>query len=663
MGISYGGRLRRLALVMSLGVLVALAIAGATSARVDDEGSGSPSVSLLEATPDFVTFCHVAGRAEDPANTVTLTLPSNAVFGQGGHFNEDGTPQAGHEQDHLGACETPPTPTDVCPNVDGNQAEIPDGLAKDEEGNCVAPPPPPPGVEHLVVTKTAGTSWYKVYAWDVAKSVDKSQLDLEQGATGSVVWKVDVTQTGWTPQNIVVGGMITVTNPNDTAITGVALTDQLPDTTIWCGGNDTANLTVPANGSITCIYAAPLHSMQGGTNVATATGSLDGVDVSGSGSADYTVRETPNYEINKTVKAVDGKNAWSDITGTTSFTYDEEFLCSSQGRTNVVDLLGDNPSTWQEETDYELDTDSASVTVRCTNTPPPPTDLCPNIDGNQATIPAGTVKDAQGHCVTPAPPPSVATDEFMDVQVIKDATPQAQLVNGQANIAYTIRVRNNGPNQAHNVVLTDAAPSGVTFLAVSQQPVTGSCSIAGGVLLQCSLGTLGPGVERTIGLSARVTQTGTYVNSATGTGDGKDTNGANNTDDASTLVTAPVTPPTTTPKPPVTAKPAAKPTPIPTPTPNICRVLRVTPGMVKANGKAQIVLARVTRSRNPVAGVAVRFTGTGLAKVVMTNKQGVARLSLTPGKAGIMLVKITSAKACNTARIGVIGAFEPPVTG
>ena len=137
MGISCGGRLRRLALVMSLGVLAALAIAGATSARVDNDVSGSPSVSLLEAKPDFVTFCHVAGRAEDPANTVTLTLPSNAVFGQGGHFNEDGTPQAGHEQDHLGACETPPTPTDVCPNIDGNQAEIPEGLVKDEQGNCV----------------------------------------------------------------------------------------------------------------------------------------------------------------------------------------------------------------------------------------------------------------------------------------------------------------------------------------------------------------------------------------------------------------------------------------------------------------------------------------------------------------------------------------------
>ena len=53
----------------------------------------------------------------------------------------------------------------------------------------------------------------------------------------------------------------------------------------------------------------------------------------------------------------------------------------------------------------------------------------------------------------------------------------------------------------------------------------------------------------------------------------------------------------------------------------------------------------------------------GLNKVVTTNKQGVARLGLTPSKAGIMLVKITSVKACNTARIGVVGVFEPPVTG
>ena len=65
----------------------------------------------------------------------------------------------------------------------------------------------------------------------------------------------------------------------------------------------------------------------------------------------------------------------------------------------------------------------------------------------------------------------------MDVQVLKNATPQVQLVNGQADIAYTILVRNNGPNQAHNVTVADAAPSGVTFLAVTQPPVAGNCTI------------------------------------------------------------------------------------------------------------------------------------------------------------------------------------------
>jgi len=288
---------------------------------------------------------------------------------------------------------------------------------------------------------------------------------------------------------------------------------------------------------------------------------------------------------------------------------------------------------------------------------PPSDDVCPNIEGDQHSIPDGMVKDAHGNCVTPPPPPPPSSDEHMDVQVVKAATPQVQLVNGQADVAYTVRVRNDGPNQAHNVVLKDAAPSGVTFLAVTQQPVGGSCTVTA-ALLDCTLGTLGPGVERVIGVSARVTQTGTYVNCAMATGDGKDTNGGNNRACASTLVTAPVTPPAPTPKP----KPT-KPKPQPKPAPNLCRVLKVTPGMVKANGSQTLVIAKVTKSKTPVSGVAVRFTGIGLNKVVKTDKQGVARIGVAPSKAGIMLVRITNVKACNSARIGVVGVFEPPVTG
>ena len=514
MRIIRGGRLRRLALVMSLGVLAALAIAGATSARVDYGSSDSPSLVWLEGKPDKVTICHAAGL-EGTTHYETLTIGYEAVYGPAGHFYENGTPQAGHEQDYLGACNEEPPPVDVCPNVAGNQATVPEGyhLGEDENGRPAC--------------------------------IQDETEDIQVTA-------------------------------------GVTFTE--------------ATCTSPPSFSL--VKTNP-------------------------GLRFYNV-EGPDF--------VDGKPVAG---GTYTFTAlpDEGYVVV--GQSVFVHTFAAAP----------------------TDCGPPPTDVCPNIEGNQATVPAGMVKDGQGNCVTPPPPATPTTpptDEFMDVQVVKDATPQVQLVNGQADIAYTMRVRNNGPNQAHTVKLVDAAPSGVTFIAVTL--VGGNCTVTA-ALLNCTLGTIGPGVERTIELSARASQTGTYVNSATGTGDGKDTNGANNTDDASTLVTAPATPPTTTPTPPVTPKPKPK------PILNICRVLKVTPGMVKASGKAQVVLARVTRSRTPVQGVAVRFTGTGFAKVVTTNKQGIARLTLTPSKAGIMLVKIASAKACNSARIGVVGVFEPPVTG
>jgi uncharacterized repeat protein (TIGR01451 family) len=247
----------------------------------------------------------------------------------------------------------------------------------------------------------------------------------------------------------------------------------------------------------------------------------------------------------------------------------------------------------------------------------------------------------------------------MDLQVVKDGTSQVQLVNGQADIAYSLVVKNNGPNQAHNVVVSDAAPGGVTFVAVTTQPVGGTCTVTP-VLLNCSLGTLGPGVERTIGLSALVTQTGTYSNCATVTGEGGDTNAANNRDCAETLVPAALTPPVT---PPAKPKPTPTSKPKPKPAPNLCRVLTITTKLVKANGAHHALVAKVTRSRNPVKGVKVRFTGVGVSLAALTNGKGVARVSFKTTKAGIIRVHITNAKACNTARIGVVGVFQPPVTG
>ncbi len=77
---------------------------------------GGLTASATNGPPPKIVICHVAGSADDPANYITLELPYQAVYGIGGHFNEDGTTQAGHEQDTLGAC-NPPPPDDDPPTV------------------------------------------------------------------------------------------------------------------------------------------------------------------------------------------------------------------------------------------------------------------------------------------------------------------------------------------------------------------------------------------------------------------------------------------------------------------------------------------------------------------------------------------------------------------
>ena len=64
------------------------------------------------------TICHIAGHVEDDnANEVELTIPCTGVRG---HFDIQGNPLAGHENDRCGACEekppcVPDPKTGVCP--------------------------------------------------------------------------------------------------------------------------------------------------------------------------------------------------------------------------------------------------------------------------------------------------------------------------------------------------------------------------------------------------------------------------------------------------------------------------------------------------------------------------------------------------------------------
>ncbi len=89
----------RLTFLLAAGLLCGASLWGATSVNAADHG-------------EKVTLCHAAGR-DGTDHFVTLTIGYQAAYGPGGHFNEDGTPRAGHEDDYLGPCVTDTTTTTV----------------------------------------------------------------------------------------------------------------------------------------------------------------------------------------------------------------------------------------------------------------------------------------------------------------------------------------------------------------------------------------------------------------------------------------------------------------------------------------------------------------------------------------------------------------------
>ena len=87
-------RLRATSL-LAAGLLAGAAVIGATSAEATNK----------------VTICHAAGQA-GTTHYITLTIGYPAVYGPAGHFYENGTPRAGHEQDYLGPCTVSTTTTE-----------------------------------------------------------------------------------------------------------------------------------------------------------------------------------------------------------------------------------------------------------------------------------------------------------------------------------------------------------------------------------------------------------------------------------------------------------------------------------------------------------------------------------------------------------------------
>ena len=215
------------------------------------------------------------------------------------------------------------------------------------------------------------------------------------------------------------------------------------------------------------------------------------------------------------------------------------------------------------------------------------------VTGPGGTVHVNTVKaeghDEFGNAVSDTDDARVEiTPRLIDLVIVKEATSPTPL-NGIVN--YTMTVTNKGPNDATNVQVADPAPAGILYLTAA--PTQGTCSVAPS-LITCSLGTVKKGQTVVIRVTARATAVGTHTNTATVTGGGgRETNPADNVDSAVTVVPAPLKPP------------VAKPTPKPQPQPEFCLTLTVSPKMIRADGRPDRVVVKVTAGPKRVRGTKV----------------------------------------------------------
>ena len=124
----------------------------------------------------------------------------------------------------------------------------------------------------------------------------------------------------------------------------------------------------------------------------------------------------------------------------------------------------------------------------------------------------------------------VIPQQQADLSITKADSPDP-VFEGQ-QLTYTVTVRNNGPDGATGVTVTDPVPGGV-FLA-SATPSQGGCS--GTATVTCALGSLANGASATVTIVVIPTLAGALSNTASVTGSPSDPNLGDNSATSATTV-------------------------------------------------------------------------------------------------------------------------------
>lgn len=379
--------------------------------------------------------------------------------------------------------------------------------------------------EHTVVNTAEVTS--ETFDPNLANNTASAEVQVETAAD------LQLTKTA-APQDVDVGGEVTytllATNAGPDTVKGASVTDALPGgetyvsndagctdagQTVSCALGDMPDL---ATHTIQIVVKIGLSlAEETVTNVAEATSETpDPDEADNKAQAEVSVAPAADLGLSKTV-AIEGEGTTLALPGKATYTLTvqntgpdaaDEVIVSDQLPAGESYLAGEPGCTTAAQTvscalgelaDGETRTIQLTVSVGVS--------LGERTVTNTATVSSATFDPNLANNTASAP---LQTGPAADM-AIEIAGP-AGVVSGEA-ITWTLKVKDNGPSTAHDVIVEDPLPSGVTLTGASA--TQGSCESAGGVL-RCELGTLADGAVAEITVKGTVTATsGTLRDAAT----------------------------------------------------------------------------------------------------------------------------------------------------
>lgn len=231
--------------------------------------------------------------------------------------------------------------------------------------------------KNLTVTKDVQATYARDYDWELDKSLaEEQEPTVKSSAAGvEVDYKVVATANEAHDSNFQLSGAITVENPNDSAISGVALADQLDgaDCVISAGGTPIANPITVAPGENAFTYECQLpegtNATSAGTNVVSATwdpNAYYGTDGEASASADYdfaviepvvTDDEVTITDSKIDLSALDGGNTARASESPKTFAYSIQWPGESgtcMDYTNIASLAEDDGAVLTDDAEVQV---------------------------------------------------------------------------------------------------------------------------------------------------------------------------------------------------------------------------------------------------------------------------------------------------------------------